>query len=134
MMSQQIGEFMTKCANIPYKDYSWLKDHCHRTLNRPCSPNARNEHLAVLDLIKGHEERQWIPVSERLPEKSGSYLTTILNEHDDRLRYVMTCDYFSNGRWCPDDECASSNVVAWMPSPEPYKPQEEEDERNETDN
>lgn len=70
---------------------------------------------------------QWIPVSERLPEKEGRYLTTILNEYDNELRYIMTCDYFSNGSWCPDDECASSNVIAWMPLPKLYEPQESED-------
>lgn len=70
---------------------------------------------------------RWIPVSERLPEKEGRYLTTILNEYANELRYVMTCDYFSNGCWCPDDECASSNVVAWMPLPELYKESEDKE-------
>jgi len=71
------------------------------------------------------QEPRWIPVSERLPEKEGRYLTTILNEYDNELRYIMTCDYFSNGCWCPDDECASDNVIAWMPLPEPYKAESE---------
>lgn len=68
--------------------------------------------------------QKWTPVSEGLPKKENDkedrYLTTILNEYDNSLRYVMTC-YFINGCWCPDDECASNNVVAWMPLPEPYK-------------
>ena len=116
MMSQQIGEFMTKCANIPYKDYSWLKDHCYRTLNRPCSPNARNEHLAVLDLIKEHEERYWIPVSERLPEESDYVLCC------DKDGY-MTIGYVSkySKEWCFDDDEIDIDVVAWMTLPEPYK-------------
>ena len=58
MRDKEYVEFLTKCANITYKDYSWLKDHCYRTLKKPCSPNIRNEHLAVLDLIKEHDERQ----------------------------------------------------------------------------
>lgn len=63
---------------------------------------------------------RWIPCSEGLPKKDGKYLTTILNEYDNELRYVMTCYYFHD-YWCPDDECASSNVIAWMPLPEPYE-------------
>ena len=51
---------MTKNENIPYKDYSWLKDHCYRTLKKPCSPSAVSEHLAILDLIKEHEERNCV--------------------------------------------------------------------------
>lgn len=78
-------------------------------------------------LIDSEEPKtgHWIPVSERLPEKKGRYLTTILNEYDNRLRYIMTCDYFPNGYWYPDEESASSNVIAWMPLPEPYKAESE---------
>lgn len=71
------------------------------------------------------QEPKWIPVSERLPEKSGRYLAYIINPYDDKLRYSMTC-YFTSEVWCPDDECASDNVVAWMPLPEEYNPESEE--------
>lgn len=78
--------------------------------------------------IKALEQTRWIPVSERLPEKDGRYLAYIINQFDDKLRYIMTCEYLVgdfNG-WCPDDECSSNNVVAWMPLPEEYKPESEE--------
>ena len=42
------------------KDYSWLKEHCYRTLKKPCSPSIASEHLAILDLIKEHEERNCV--------------------------------------------------------------------------
>lgn len=67
----------------------------------------------------------WIPVSERLPEEEGRYLATIFNG----IRYIMTCTYFPRGcMWNPDDECASDNVIAWMPLPEPYKAESEDTE------
>ena len=74
------------------------------------------------------EKTKWIPVSERLPENSGRYLAYIVNKHDDKLQYIMTCDYSVDGywNWFPDDECASDNVVAWMPLPQPYKGESEE--------
>lgn len=71
----------------------------------------------------------WIPVTERLPEKEGTYLTTI----DE---YIMTSSYFPNckhgSKWCPDDVIASDNILAWMPLPEPYKePYTESEEKKE---
>ena len=73
------------------------------------------------------EKGEWIPVSERLPEESGRYLAYIVNEYDEKLQYIMTADYIARptpieglSPWYVDDECASDNVVAWQPLPEPY--------------
>ena len=93
---------------------SWRKD-----------PNLKVDQRLydAIDVAIKELEAGWIPVSERLPEKDGRYLAYIINQFDDKLRYIMTCEYLVgdfNG-WCPDDECSSNNVVAWMPSPEEYK-------------
>ena len=85
---------------------------------------------AVSMALKALEQTSWIPVLERSPEKSGKYLAYIINKNDDKLQYIMTCEYLVGDcywHWFPDDECASDNVIAWMPLPEPYKPQESED-------
>lgn len=64
-------------------------------------------------------EQRWIPVSERLPEEMGTYMTTIdYGEHGlaTGQRY-----YYGRGlKW--NDEC----VIAWMPLPEPYKEESED--------
>lgn len=73
---------------------------------------------------KALDQTRWIPVNERLPEKPGRYLAYIVNEYDDKLQYIMTCEYYRN--WYPDDECASRNVIAWMSLPEPYKVESED--------
>ena len=74
--------------------------------------------------------QKWIPVSERLPEKNGKYLAYIINKKDTNLQYIMTCEYYEGDlwNWFPDDDCASDNVVAWMPLPEPYKAEMEDKE------
>ncbi len=53
---------------------------------------------------------KWIPVAERLPEKSGKYLVTVKNGNV----YAGTYDAFS-GKF----QCAAT---AWQPLPTPYKP------------
>lgn len=80
MTDREYVNFLSKCANIPYTDYSWLKDHCYKTLKRPCSPNTRNEHLAILALIEEHENRKvgrWINA-----EVLDKIRTEIIHLHD----------------------------------------------------
>ena len=70
-------------------------------------------------IVRALEQTRWIPVSERLPDTDGIFLTYIVNPYDTKLSYVMICDYICQ-KWIPFDDAASSNVVAWMPLPEPY--------------
>ena len=58
-------------------------------------------------------EPKWIPVSERLPEELGYYLTS--TEYHDVLS-----DFFCDGKW-ETAERFWYNVEAWMPLPDPYK-------------
>ena len=54
----------------------------------------------------------WISVSERLPEKADLYLVNF----DDGAYHLA---YFINGA------CDYSDVIAWMPLPEPYRAESE---------
>ena len=72
-------------------------------------------------------EPHWIPCSERQPEEYGNYITT-MNYGD-----VQECTYspdkntrFMRGGWstCESDGILFldiSEVIAWMPLPEPYR-------------
>ena len=112
-----------------------LRAHCSNMLRHTFTDGEDiwGKDLEALDLaIKALEqEPKWIPVLERSPEKSGKYLAYIINKNDDKLQYIMTCEYLVDGywHWFPDDECASDNVIAWMPLPEPYKPQAESEDK-----
>ena len=57
-------------------------------------------------------KREWIPVSERLPEM-GQYVLCSLNFADYR---IVIASYNSQEWWC--------YVEAWQPLPEPYKENE----------
>ena len=63
-------------------------------------------------------EPQWIPVSERFPDKAGAYLIT---KYDDEVTpyYCYDGDRYTREYW-------KSYIKAWMPMPEPYKERREE--------
>ena len=62
----------------------------------------------------------WIPVSERVPEKSGYYIVSLNDAVDS---YAS----FGNGKWyyvafdLVLKEYREHEVIAWKPLPEPYK-------------
>ena len=55
---------------------------------------------------------EWIPVSERLPEKDGYFLITTSDNEIDIREYL-----YSKG-WGWD---GFERVIAWQPLPEPYR-------------
>lgn len=66
----------------------------------------------IEDLPSAQPEPQWIPCSERLPEKSNMY--TVTDSKGDVVRFVFTGTESSKEYW---RRCAK----AWMPLPEPYR-------------
>lgn len=63
--------------------------------------------------IKALEQTKWIPVSEKLPEEIGTYMTTV----DYGMYGLAAGQRYYHGKglgW--EDDC----VIAWMPLPEPY--------------
>ncbi len=90
---------------------------------------------------------EWIPVSERLPEKGGDYLISQKEAFTDYIYRSSIASYALNlydvdeydfvnkkhpGWYEYDSEYGYyeiDDVVAWMPLPESYKPQESEDKK-----
>lgn len=60
---------------------------------------------------------RWIPVSERLPAPFTPVLVTVLY---DLCHTIVDISYFRGLPWMLHDEPAV--IIAWMPLPEPYKP------------
>lgn len=72
-------------------------------------------------VIERLESTNWIPASERLPEKHKAVITTVkyngfLGMYGAWLKTAFIGDY---GEW--NGECIGGEVIAWMPLPEPYK-------------
>lgn len=75
------------------------------------------------------KEGEWIPVSERLPEKSGVYIVTekmfSIDDRGHKGEYNIKIEpvEYCNGEW---RRAKFFEVIAWQPLPQPYKPESEE--------
>ena len=99
--------------------HDWMQD----IVNRYKLVTARDflEMIEQLqeDLEQDEKENGWIPVSERLPEASGTYQVTCM---DGRI-YRSTYAKFQNKlkRWELTGTRSYWKVTAWMPLPKCYK-------------
>lgn len=68
---------------------------------------------------------EWVSCKDRLPETNGEYLVTV--KADSKYAFnnepTVYTDYFQFG--CQWDDCGD-DVIAWMPLPEPYKGEKDE--------
>ena len=98
------------------------KDHdFYRGATVPTDKARRDELLNVMCWLNElpSAERQWIPVSERMPE-NGQYVLFCDIDEDIMLGYHVKgrpdTHFSQDGSW--DD---MKNVLAWMPLPKPYE-------------
>ena len=92
----------------------------------------------VNEVPSAEETAEWISVSERLPKYNKTVLVSVKHKGKEaivftaqRRRRIKTPDIFE---CCTDDgwwdlrisAWDDHEVVAWMPLPEPYKPESEE--------
>lgn len=80
---------------------------------------------AVETAIESMNETGWIPVSERLPEKDGSYLVC-MNWDYRNMDVLMWADGWNCIRLINDkvdrkSEIDGEKITAWMPLPIPYR-------------
>ena len=100
-----------------------LKQHCEAVCKKfkdvPTS-GTYGEHRLVLDLL---QQTEWIPVSDRLPEKNVEVLATTSWDA------VTIAEMYSANDWFIHEgttNAETDEIVAWMPLPEPYKAESEE--------
>ena len=75
------------------------------------------------ELKQLREQTRWIPVSERLPEDNTLVLVTV--KVRNRKPKARSGYYYMNGHFLIDNgdswEAGDKGLIAWMPSPLPYK-------------
>lgn len=81
-------------------------------------PLQKFEEDAIYTVLKALPH--WIPVTERLPEKDGEYLTTWI---DAQKKLCVNVFLVENGVWYWNQKYLFPNwrIIAWMPLPEPWK-------------
>ena len=79
------------------------------------------EHRQLADWLRELQRYQWIPCSERLPSKNGTYIATYewVGLSGTNYTEVDFIDY-ERGRW----QRNFGTVIAWMPLPKAYEPKE----------
>lgn len=82
------------------------------------------------DIIRKHMNDGWIPVEERPPKTNGTYnVTRYIDGH-----FISDSAYFDGqNTWHSDNRVNHSrpyltDVIAWRPLPEPYRPERSEGE------
>ena len=92
-----------------------------------CRSQMENEAAdAIVVLSKKENTTQWIPVTERLPEKYVNVLCH-LRSLDRKSEYYSIDHLMEDGQWWKAANSWKHEVTHWMPLPEP--PKEEENDR-----
>ena len=89
----------------------------------------------IKKLTETLNQQRWIPVSERLPKSCGMYIVTRkIYDCPDTAPIIMSDESWFDGQntWHNDNRINHkrgylSDVIAWMPLPEPYKAESEDD-------
>ena len=73
--------------------------------------------IEIVNQLAEEYKGGWIPCSERLPEKNGTYIVMI-----EKAEFPTTL-FYNAGCWeeLIDDETIFYSVIAWQPLPQPYK-------------
>lgn len=97
---------------------NYPEDYKTRVLNLIAGLIAANVEVANAPTI----EAEWIPCSERLPEKSEWYIVTV-NVEDESVVYLRWYSELHGWEWN-----GQNNTIAWMPLPKPYREESEVEE------
>ena len=126
---EHIAECLRRIDNIRSfigsKEYTSNDEKCIRNIEvLKTSITALEEYLSSK---KKNSKNGWIPVEERLPSDE---IGEVLAQNRQEYMLIGYFSYNENMDWyeCESDEALLTDVVAWQPLPEPYRPKEKNNE------
>lgn len=81
------------------------------------------EHEQLANWLNELKRHSWIPVTERLPEINVEVIVT-----DIETIGTYASWYLGEGFWECDNGKFNNRIIAWMPLPEPYTKEEQDDQ------
>lgn len=137
MTPQEAKKMLKAKLECLKNETSGINYDCNMRLCDGCSLNYEQgnmgEQKEALDhAIKALEQTKWIPVSERLPEERNYYLITVEIDGMNGCKpyYEIQTSWYSDKQFVVeykgDGLIARRRVIAWMPLPEPYKAESED--------
>ena len=111
-MSKRAEEAAMKV--YPVKDYNKEPSYVHTCDTKMLDKVYRE--VFKLGYMQAEKDLGWISVKDRLPEKSGYYITCV--ERDGKPKHICADDYFdaSKKEWLYKEECIA-DVDYWMEIP-----------------
>ena len=118
------------------KIYNYIKEQIN-PYGKPFTGTVYEFGLKIMDYIENMEKvGEWIPCSERLPEMhredmeaEGEYymISNPVIVTDGQQIYIAEYEEDMDYRygWHSFDGEDYDNIIAWMPLPKPYRPEEE---------
>ena len=118
------------------KNYNYIKEQIN-PYGKPFTGTVYEFGLKIMDYIENMEKvGEWIPCSERLPEMhredmeaEGEYymISNPVIVTDGQQIYIAEYEADMDYRygWHSLDGEDYDNIIAWMPLPKPYRPEEE---------
>lgn len=124
----QSGDWCNECPGFDRDDCFKLSDKIRKEWTDEiikALPSAQSETNC------SEIPNNWVPCSERLPDKGDDYLVTLWDDGRTWVEIALWNETFG-GRWQAVlyndvDYSDISNVIAWMPIPEPYRACDEQE-------
>ena len=96
-----------------------------------CAQAARTP-SALKEILERATTGGWVPVEERLPEEKINPVSQDFYEYQVTAKFENVKDVrhykYGNGHWWNGPGIVDQYVIAWRPSPEPYRPKNKTEE------
>ena len=126
---RQLAEWLKELKAYKEQQYCYNPDEwCHDCKeydqDKHCCPRFNKVIRNTVKEIKQSKTGYWIPISEILPDE---FADVLCNTDSEEIFIATYLGKMNDGTDCFDDHDGmmwEGNVIAWMPLPESYEPQE----------